>query len=385
MKEIFGYLDKFIYKCIYMCIIILMKIDWYLKMTVLVKRKSALQSVVDSVVDQNTMDFWLQKVNPLWSVQEALAKIVAKEVSATDMVTLTLQVNRHFQFGIAGQHHPVFVTVNGVRYERSYSLTQLDPKHVTLTVKKVASGKVSTWLNDQAKIGDVIELGQPFGEMTLAQSSEPVVLLAAGSGITPMRSLLRDLTTRNKISEQPITLMYWVKQDADAAFKAEFEALAQQYTNVKFELYVTQQHKQARLNLEHVHAIECLAQARVYACGPSGFVWTVEQLFKDAALVMTEAFSLTEIAHDDVGFVNVTLTQSNKVLTIPKGQSILSALEQQNVKPNHGCRMGICDKCACHKAEGSTRNLVNGMQNHEPGNLLKICVNSAQSDLVIDL
>ena len=47
--------------------------------------------------------------------------------------------------------------------------------------------------------------------------------------------------------------------------------------------------------------------------------------------------------------------------------------------------MGICNKCACNKAEGSTKNLVDGSQNNEPGNLLKICVNSAQTDLVIDL
>ncbi len=61
------------------------------------------------------------------------------------------------------------------------------------------------------------------------------------------------------------------------------------------------------------------------------------------------------------------------------------ALEQQNIKPKHGCRMGICNKCACTKAQGSTQNLLNGSANHEPAQLLKICVNSAQSDLVIDL
>ena len=88
---------------------------------------------------------------------------------------------------------------------------------------------------------------------------------------------------------------------------------------------------------------------------------------------------------DDIGFVNVTLTQSNKVVSIPKGQSILAGLEQQNLKPTHGCRMGICNKCVCNKAEGATKNLLNGAQNSEPGNALKICVNSAQSDLVIDL
>jgi hypothetical protein len=47
--------------------------------------------------------------------------------------------------------------------------------------------------------------------------------------------------------------------------------------------------------------------------------------------------------------------------------------------------MGICNKCVCKKAEGATRNLVNGAQHAEPGSLLKLCVNSAQTDLIIDL
>ena len=47
--------------------------------------------------------------------------------------------------------------------------------------------------------------------------------------------------------------------------------------------------------------------------------------------------------------------------------------------------MGICNKCTCHKAQGATKNLVNGLGNTEPNNLLRICVNSAQTDLIIDI
>ena len=113
---------------------------------------------------------------------------------------------------------------------------------------------------------------------------------------------------------------------------------------------------------------------------------TVEQLFEKAPAVLTEAFSLTnESSADDIGYVNVTLTQSNKVIAIPKGQSILVSLEYEGLKPTHGCRMGICNKCVCNKSQGSTRNLLNGSENTEPSQLLKICVNSAKSDLVIDL
>lgn len=355
-------------------------------MHALQKTKQPLNFFTESVIDFNAVNFWLQKFNPLWSSNQALAKVVHKEFAAEDMVSLTLQVNRHFKLGQAGQHHPVFITVNGVRYERTYSLTQLDRQHVLLSVKKVEAGKVSTWLAEQAKEGDILEFGIPFGDMTVP-ADKPLVLLAAGSGITPMFSLLKSLSKNNQLKAQPIQLMYWVKRHEDAAFKADFEKWAELNSNFSFHIFYTQEAEHdARLNETHAAEIKNLTESTVFACGPSGFSAKAEELFAQTAQVFkSEAFSMSLAQTDDIGFVNVTLTQSNKVISIPKGQSILVSLEQQNIKPTHGCRMGICNKCVCNKAEGATKNLLNGAQNSEPGNALKICVNSAQSDLVIDL
>lgn len=353
-------------------------------MLVLEKDKTPLHAAVDSVFDKHTADFWLQKINPLWSVHQPLAKVIQKEEIAADMVSLTLQVNRHFKFGDAGQHHPVYVVVDGVRYERSYSLTRQGAQHIVLNVKKVDQGIVSTQLTERTKIGDILEFGLPFGDMTLTQPKSSLLLLAAGSGITPMLSLLEALSAQQAQVSEKIELMYWVKTAEDAAFKQRFEQLTQLLPNFKFQIFYTQQ-GDARLNQAHAEQYADLANTAVYACGPSGFVTTVEGIFAAAAEVKTEAFSLSEFASDEEGFIQVTLTKSNQTISIPKGQSILVGLEQQNIKPKHGCRMGICNKCACNKAEGATKNLVNGTQNKEPGNLLKICVNSAQTDLVIDL
>ena len=359
---------------------------WSFTMQILEKTKSPLTEYAESVIDRHTANFWLQKINPLWSIHQALGKVVKKEHVAHDMVSLTLQTNRHFQMGQAGQHHPVYIVVQGVRYERTYSLTQIDAQHVLLNVKKVDQGKASHWLCEQAQIGDVLEFGQPYGDMQLTVNDQQLILLAAGSGITPMLSLLKRLEKTAKLKKQSVHLMYWVKKHTDAAFKAYFEQLAAQYSNFTFSMFYTQELDEGeRLNQNHMSGLDQIENATVYACGPSGFVATVEQLFAHANTLKTEAFSMSPFANDDVGFVNITLTKSKKILTIPKGQSILASLEQQNVKPQHGCRMGICNKCACNKVEGSTKNLVNGAQNSEPGNFLKICVNTAQTDLVVDL
>ncbi|AMW78399.1 oxidoreductase [Acinetobacter sp. TGL-Y2] len=355
-------------------------------MHAVMQRKSVFGSIVESVFDAQAANFWLKKINPIWSVNESLGRIVEKSETASETVSLKIQINKKFNMGQAGQHHPVIVTRNGRRYERTYSLTQLDDAHVLLTAKKVHKGMASTWLCELSKIGDVIEFGLPYGDMLIDKNHAPLVLLAAGSGITPMYSLLKTLVKTKQIENKPVQLMYWVKKHSDAAFKTELEQWAIQYPNFKLHIFYTQeQEMDARLNPEHVQCIENLNTTTVYSCGPSGFVAVAEQMFAQAKVFKSEAFSLTPVINNETGFITVTLSKLNQSVSIPKGQSILLGLEQQNIKPTHGCRMGVCNKCACVKAQGSTKNLVNGAEHTEPGGLLKICVNSAQTDLVIDL
>ncbi|AGQ07492.1 ferredoxin reductase [Acinetobacter baumannii] len=351
------------------------------------KRNSLFNSLTQAVFDKNMANFWLQKINPLWSVQHGLVQIVKKEFVAHDTVSLTLKCNRLVKMGAAGQHHRVIVEIAGRRYERTYSLTQIDAEHLRLTVKKVADGIVSNWFIAESKIGDVFELGQPYGDMQQNIQTPKLIMLAAGSGITPMLSLITAIKQSQQLEKTQVQLLYWVKQRSDAAFTEYFEQVAEQNPNFSYQVFYTQETpNDERLNAEHLALVDGIENSTVYACGPSGFVSTVEQLFEKAPTVLTEAFSLiNESSVDDIGYVNVTLTQSNKVIAIPKGQSILVSLEHEGLKPTHGCRMGICNKCVCSKTQGSTRNLLNGSQNTEPSQLLKICVNSAQSDLVIDL
>ena len=350
------------------------------------KRASLFNSMAQSVMNSHDANFWLQKINPLWSMNQPLAKVVKKQIVAKDMVSLILQCNRHVQRGVAGQHHPVTVEIAGRHYERTYSLMQVDADHLCLTVKKVDQGLVSSWLVDQSQTGDILRLGQPYGEMQQQVQTPKLLLLAAGSGITLMLSLIEAFCQSRQLKAISVQLMYWVKTHEDAAYAEYLKEVAENFTNFTYQIFYTQEHDQ-RLNPSHIDQLKSLNETTVYACGPSGFAATAETLFKHVASIQTEAFSLSQFDTDatDTGFINVILTQSNKTLAIPKGQSILSSLEHQGIKPKHGCRMGICNKCACTKAQGSTRNLLNGSANHEPSQLLKICVNSAQSDLVIDL
>lgn len=344
----------------------------------------------DSIYDSHALNFWLKKINPLWSAnREMLGQIVDKQQIADNMIGLTIRCNGHMQFGQAGQHHPVIIEINGRRYERTYSLTHLDAQHVQLNVKKVAHGMVSQWLCETAQAGDIIEFGQPFGEVQLRQfATKDLILLAAGSGITPIYSLLHQLDQTGEIKNFHIQVLYWAKQPHDFAFKTTLETWQQHYPeNLHIDFFCTQSSSNhPRLNVDYLQHLGDLSNKSVFACGTSGFVNTAAELFVNAKQFQGEAFSLSALnSETDTATVNVTLSKSNKTINIAKGQPILLALEQANIKPMHGCRMGICNKCSCKKVSGATKNLNDQSEHQEPNYMLRICVNSAQSDLILDI
>ena len=366
-------------------------------MTTLLKSNPWLRLLSDSVFDRSTADFWLQRINPLWSTEEMRGRITQRQQISDDMYALTIQCNRQMDFGLAGQHHPVFVEINGIRYERNYSLTRLDPQHVALHVKHVAGGLVSTWLCEQAQIGDIIRFGAPYGEVEFPHfQSQRLAFLAAGSGITPVYSLLHDLHVTKCFADYQIHLLYWVSKQGELAFFEQFQQWQAQYPNFKVDYICTREPATAndplhtRLSAQHVAQIDTIEDVAVFACGPSGFVETAQSLTMNAKQFQGEALyfstpNVSDTASTAVEYVDLHLTRSNKHVQIKKGESILSALEAENIRPQHGCRMGICNKCACQKVSGSTQHIANKQQNHEAHQSLRICVNSAQSDLELDL
>ena len=123
----------------------------------------------------------------------------------------------------------------------------------------------------------------------------------------------------------------------------------------------------------------------VLACGPGGFVDTARALLGGAASFQAEAFSAPAAPAGEGGFVQVELARSGRILTLPRGVPLLAALEAEGVKPKSGCRMGLCNTCACGKRAGTTRHLLDGLEDAEPATALRLCVAVPRTDLVLDL
>lgn len=343
-------------------------------------------------VQNEVLNFWLGKINPLLSVDTALGKIVARKVASRNSISLTIQCNKHVIAPQPGQHVTVKVEVDGRSLSRSYSpsIISTNPLCLEITVKKVADGKVSNWLTQHADIGDVLEISPPFGDFLWQNDQRPVLFLAAGSGITPIISQLR--AHLHNSPHRAVSLHYWVKERSEASFLPELIALQQQHSNFSFYLHLTRQSAQHSYEREGRigQASELTAQDAsatvAYACGPHAFVQAAASLLKgQVAQWFEESFSLPALASGTGETVQVTLLKQGRVLEIANNQPILAALQAAGINRPYGCRMGVCNTCSCRKVKGISQNLLSGDSAHEEEAALKICISSATSNIELDI
>lgn len=355
----------------------------------------SLRRYLEPLVSPPVYDFWASRFNPAASWDRPLARVVARRAESRDAVTLELRANRHFEGLEPGQHLNITAEVDGARLTRSYSPSILDAKHrrLSITVRQVEGGRLSTRLCRDTRVGDVLDLGSAFGEMTWpAGDAGPRLLLAAGSGITPMISLVRAAISAGDTMD--LDLVYWARRRDEFCFADELRRLADTVPGLRCHFVLTGEAE--LLTGEHrgrpdadllARLVPDHAKRRVFACGPDGFVETVRGLLQGrVAQFLSESFTPPRaLPAAATGTVRVELTRSRRTLEIPAGTPLLGALEAQGLRPPHGCRMGLCNTCACGKSAGTTQNVVDGSTDAEPTAALRICVNRAASDLILDL
>ncbi len=353
-----------------------------------------LHKAMAPLVAPPVFDFWVQKINRTLSWERPLARVVGREVTARGTVTLTLKANRHFRGYAAGQHVPVSVEVDGVRLTRTYSPVTpwQGDRRLAITVREVDGGKVSAALVHALSVGDVVELGPAFGDMVLPDggASRPWLLVAGGSGITPLMCLARALLAENPSAD--ITLMMWARERADLCFSGTFADLQARHPNLRVLPVLTRESRclpnelSGRPGAELFAAqVPDIATRAVRACGPWGFVETVSSLLAPiAADFDSECFTPPPRATQAGEAVTVTLLRSERQVQVPAGAPLLESLEEQGVQPAYGCRMGVCNTCVCDKRAGTTEHVYNSEQHAEAGPV-RLCVNAARSDITLDL
>jgi stearoyl-CoA 9-desaturase NADPH oxidoreductase len=353
--------------------------------------------VVDALTTPHGVDRYLELVNPMWAVHEIRARVEHVQPEAPGVATLTLRPTSGWCGALAGQHVQLGVVVDGVRRTRCFSLSSSAHRpdgRVTITVKAHDEGYVSRYLAGDVPVGTVVHLSPADGDFTLpAPRPERLLLVSAGSGITPVIAMLR--TLRDEGYAGSVTFLHYARSPQDTIFAAELAELAAGCDFADVHLVHTQAGDglggsalSGRFCAEHLHTVAPdFADVETYACGPAGMVERVQHVYDEARAgerLHVERFKTPAIAADPAAEGVVEFRRS-RVHGANSGQTLLEQAENAGLTPAYGCRMGICKTCTTRKSEGLVRNVVNGAESSLPDEDIQICVSAPVGDCALDL
>jgi ferredoxin-NADP reductase len=229
-----------------------------------------------------------------------------------------------------------------------------------------------------------VRLAAPQGNFVLPDPPPPAVLfITAGSGITPVMSMLRTLVRRDQITD--VIHLHSAPTAADVMFGGELEQLARDHAGYQLRLRTTR--SQGRLDLTLLDAeVPDWHERQTWACGPEELLAAAEHAWSAAGVhehLHLERFAVSRAAPAGAGGT-VTFAKSGKSTTADAATSLMDAGEGLGVQMPFGCRMGICQSCVVGLLEGHVRDLRNGAE-HEPGTRVQTCISAASGDCVLDV
>ncbi|HET6875904.1 MAG TPA: FAD-binding oxidoreductase [Jatrophihabitans sp.] len=351
--------------------------------------------LLEALATPHGVDRYLELVHPMLTLRE-LRAVVTEVRRHRHAVTLTLRPTRQWQGFSAGQFVQVSVDVDGVRHRRCYSPACSQYRAdgcLELTVKAHDAGVVSQYLYTSATRGLVVGLSQAEGSFTLPEPRpRRVVLVSGGSGITPVLSMLRTLCDENYHGE--IGFLHYAPDAEHVGYLDELADLAARHDNVRLAFGFTRTgggHVDGRFCPEHLATVAPDSDSRdaeVFVCGPAPLMEAVRGVFAAAGAehrVHTEEFTLTPVV-TDVGEASGNVSFSRSDLSAANtGATLLEQAEAAGLRPEHGCRMGICFSCTQVKKSGCTRDVRSGELHSDPDTEIQLCVNVPVGDVVVDL
>ncbi|OYU43031.1 MAG: hypothetical protein CFE44_20625 [Burkholderiales bacterium PBB4] len=344
---------------------------------------------VESIVRLSAVEGSLQALRPLMSLTEVRARVV-KVVDETALTkTFVLQPNALWAGAQAGQFVRVRQEIAGRRVERVYSLSSRPgARRIAFTVKRQSGGLVSNHLHHHLKVGDVLTISQAMGEFVLpAVLPAKMLLLSAGSGITPVMAMLRSLQAQGYQGD--VAFVHVCRGPDDLIFARALKDLAARWPALRLFLHFDE--AEGRFTTDTLQGVvPDLNERSTWLCGPSGLMDAVHQLWDDlgfAAPLQSERFvAFTRLPATAPGTpVQVRLVASQQDFTTQGSAPLLVQAEQAGLNPKHGCRIGICRSCQCVKASGTVENLQTGEVSSAPNELIRLCISAARSDVTLDL
>ena len=347
-----------------------------------------LRSLARRITTPLLPDDYLRLANPLWSARELRGRILQVRRETHDSATLVIKPGWGFGFDYEpGQYMGIGLLVDGRWRWRSYSLTSSPVKGartVTITVKAMPEGFLSSHLVGGVKPGTIVRLAAPQGNFVLPDPAPPAVLfITAGSGITPVMSMLRTLVRHDQITD--VIHLHSAPTAADVMFGGELEQLARDHAGYRLLLRTTR--SQGRRDVTQLDTeVPDWRERQSWACGPEAVLNAAERAWSAAGVqdrLHLERFAVSRAAPAGAGGT-VTFGKSGKSTTADAATSLMDAGERIGVQMPFGCRMGICQSCVVGLVEGHVRDLRTGAE-HEPGTRVQTCISAASGNCVLDV
>lgn len=317
-----------------------------------------------------------------------VAEVIRETHDAVSLCFETESIKQIFDQFIPGQHLTLKLQINNKEVRRSYSISSIpQEKYVNITIKQVRKGLVSNYLVEKIQKGSELEVSKPEGHFSISPDSErshSYYFFSAGSGITPVFSMIRSLLEYEPKSQ--VYLLFGNRKKENIIFYEQLKALQQKYAGQFFAEYTLSQSGKGllpflssskddwdgwkgRINKKLIDAFCEKYPARTkeksfYVCGPGKMIEDVKKeltaLGIDPKSVHAEYFSTPVSATGDtkaavIAFSNITvhLNGQQHQLQIPGNKKILDSLMDAGFDPPYSCCSGACSTCMAKVIKGT--------------------------------
>jgi ferredoxin-NADP reductase len=301
----------------------------------------------------------------------------------------------------------------GAALIRNYSLSNEPGSGAyRISVKREPRGTVSAYIHDYVQVGDVLDVAAPRGVFFLDDGEEPVILLSAGVGVTPVLSMLHFLATAG--SRRPLWWLHGARDGSEHPFAAEARELLSHLPHKQSHVFFSRPaatdrqgvdyDRQGRLSADVLAGLDLPAEAQTFVCGPEAFINEIGDalvaLGIDPARVHTERFGAhvgltpgiaakARPPHPPEGPAGPGpgIQFARSALSAPWAPaygSLLEFAEACDVPTRWSCRTGVCHNCETALLSGRVRYDVEPLEPPAQGNVL-LCVSAPSEDVVLDL
>jgi ferredoxin-NADP reductase len=325
------------------------------------------------------------------------------QVQTHDTKTLRFLLPLHEKIHVRpGQFMTFHWIINGKALARSYSIcsSPLQAGYLEITVKRAEDGCVSAFLNQRARIGLTVEAQGPSGQFCFDESQDTrIVLIAGGSGITPMMSMLRYIDDLGLATE--VTLLYFARTSQDIIFATELAKLRSSIRNFRYTVILSRSDESwtgatgyltrelLDDNVSHIHA------STFFLCGPAPLMKSARSILHSLGVpdtqIRQESFGgrpapySAPSEHQTSG--KLVLARSGRSCDLLAGKTLLESAEASGIFLSFSCRQGECGTCALRVLSGRIRmdkedGLYPGQK--EQGYALA-CVAHGEGSVTVDL